>query len=155
MYITTKKNSLSRRPRSNNTTLEITNQPKLKPSNSSNIIDNLNLHLQSNQLIQHTANALYKMPYKQNQLKYMYHFLCNAPLQTLIKTANNEQLEGIPFLKADLIQKYLPPSPETPKGRMKRPKRVKQTRQEGIKHGRATIEHRFKCHLYHRKKYLR
>ena len=35
----------------------------------------------------------------------------------------NNQLEGIPFLsKPNLIRKYLPPSPATPKGRMKRPR---------------------------------
>ena len=35
----------------------------------------------------------------------------------------NKQVEGIPFLsKPDLIRKYLPPLPATPKGRMKRPR---------------------------------
>ena len=35
----------------------------------------------------------------------------------------NDQLEGIPFIsKPDVIRKYLPPSPATPKDRMKRPR---------------------------------
>ena len=116
----TTKNSLGRRPRSNNTTLEIANQLKQKTKQQQ----------QYNQL--HTANALYTLPYKQNQLKYMHQTFCNALLQTLIKAANNEQLEGIPFLKADLIQKYLPPSPATSKGRMKRPRTgIRSTHKKG------------------------
>ena len=41
----------------------------------------------------------------------------------LIEAALNNQLTGIPFInKPDTIRNYLSPSPETPKGRMKKPK---------------------------------
>ena len=73
--------------------------------------------------IHHAANGLYTMPYKQNQLKYMHQAFFSLPIQQIIAAAINNQLEGIPFLsKPDLSRKYLPPSPATPKGRMKRPR---------------------------------
>ena len=47
------------------------------------------------------------------------------PIQQIVDAAMNNQLEGVPFLsKPELIRKYLPPSPATPKGRMKRPRTV-------------------------------
>ena len=71
----------------------------------------------------HSANNLYTLPYKQQQLKYMHQAFFNPPIQTIIDAAMNGQLEGVPFLsKPALIQKYLAPSPATSKGRMKRPK---------------------------------
>ena len=96
--------------------------PTKNPNDASTTIANLDLHVMPKQKISHTANALYTLPYKQNQLKYMHQAFFNPPVQTLIKAALNGQLEGIPFMKADLIRKYLPPSPATPKGRMKRPR---------------------------------
>ena len=63
------------------------------------------------------------MPYKQNQLKYMHQSFFSLPIQQIVDAAMNNQLESIPFLsKPKLIQKYLPLSPATPKGRMKRPR---------------------------------
>jgi hypothetical protein len=56
------------------------------------------------------------------QLKFMHQAFFNPPIHTLIKAINNGQLEGIPFMKADLVRKYLAPSPATSKGRMKRPR---------------------------------
>lgn len=40
----------------------------------------------------------------------------------MTKAINNGQLEGVPFMKSDLVRKYLTPSPATSKGRMKRPR---------------------------------
>ena len=40
----------------------------------------------------------------------------------LIKAINNHQLDGIPFMKAELIRKHLPTAPATSKGYMKRPR---------------------------------
>eukprot|EP00956_Cyclotella_meneghiniana_P014140 scaffold21040_cov41-Cyclotella_meneghiniana.AAC.5 len=71
---------------------------------------------------QHIAANVYTLPYKQQQLKYMHQAFFSPPVHTLIKAINNGQLEGIPFMKADLIRKYLAPSPATLKGRMKRPR---------------------------------
>ena len=42
-------------------------------------------------------------------------------MTTLINAMNNNQLEGIPSMKTELVRKYLPPSPTTRKGRMKHP----------------------------------
>ena len=91
-------------------------------------IASLDLHQGANQTlqhdaqIQHAANNVYTLPYKQNQLKYMHQTFFNPPITTLIDAIQNSQLEGIPCMKADLIRKYLAPSPATPKGRMKRPR---------------------------------
>ena len=72
----------------------------------------------------HTANAsLYTLPYKQNQIKYMHQAFFNAPIKMIIDASHNNQFTVIPFINnADNIRKYLAPSPETPKGRMKKPK---------------------------------
>eukprot|EP00804_Cyclotella_cryptica_P006049 CCRYP_000271-RA/>CCRYP_000271-RA protein AED:0.21 eAED:0.21 QI:0/0/0/1/0/0/7/0/881 len=75
------------------------------------------------------AANLYTLPYKQQQLKYIHQSFFSPPLHTLIKAINNGQLEGIPFMKADLVRKYLAPSPATSKGRMKRPRQGIRSRQ--------------------------
>ena len=51
----------------------------------------------------------------------MHQSFFSLLIQQIVDAAMNNQLEGIPFLsKPELIRKYLPPSPATPKGRMKR-----------------------------------
>lgn len=78
---------------------------------------------------QYAANV-YTLPFKQQQLKYMHQSFFSPPQHTLITAINNGQLEGIPFMKADLVRKYLAPSPATSKGRMKRPRQgIRSTRQ--------------------------
>ena len=52
----------------------------------------------------------------------MHQTFINDPLQLFTKAANNQQLGGIPFMKPELLLKYLSPSPATSKGRMKRPR---------------------------------
>ena len=53
----------------------------------------------------------------------MHQSFFSLPIQQIVDAAMNNQLEGIPFLsKPELIRKYLPPSPATPKGRMKQPR---------------------------------
>ena len=85
-------------------------------------VDHLDLQVPASQ-VHHAANCLYTMPYKQNQLKYMHQSFFSLPIQQILDAAMNNQLKGIPFLsKPDLIRKYLPPSPATPKGRMKQPR---------------------------------
>ena len=102
-------------------------------------VAHLNLHTPTHSVhqIQHIAANLYTLPFKQQQLKYMHQALFNPPTHTLIKAVNNGQLEGFPFMKSDLIRKYLAPSPATSKGRMKRPhtgihSTRKQTQKEAI-----------------------
>eukprot|EP00804_Cyclotella_cryptica_P020661 CCRYP_003457-RA/>CCRYP_003457-RA protein AED:0.44 eAED:0.32 QI:0/0/0/0.5/1/1/2/0/441 len=69
---------------------------------------------------QHVTYNVYTLPFKQ-QLKYMHQAFFSPPVHTLIKAINNGQLLGVPFMKPDLIRKYLAPSPATSKGRMKHP----------------------------------
>eukprot|EP00804_Cyclotella_cryptica_P021893 CCRYP_000851-RA/>CCRYP_000851-RA protein AED:0.26 eAED:0.15 QI:0/0/0/1/0/0.33/3/0/868 len=71
---------------------------------------------------QHMAYNVYTLPFKQQQLKYMNQAFFSPPVHTLIKAINNAQLVGVPFMKPDLIRKYLVPSPATSKGRMKCPR---------------------------------
>ena len=47
-------------------------------------------------------------------------FFC-PPHSNLLTAVNNHQLKRCPFMTADNVWKYLPMSPETSKGRMKRP----------------------------------
>eukprot|EP00804_Cyclotella_cryptica_P006988 CCRYP_007119-RA/>CCRYP_007119-RA protein AED:0.63 eAED:0.16 QI:0/0/0/0.5/1/1/2/0/878 len=69
----------------------------------------------------HTAMNMYTLPSKQQQLKYMHQAFFSPPIATLLKAINNNQLQGFPLMKADLLRKYLAPSPATSKGHMKRP----------------------------------
>ena len=52
----------------------------------------------------------------------MHQSFVSPPIVTLIQAININQLESIPFIKADLVQTHLPPSPATPEGQMERPK---------------------------------
>eukprot|EP00804_Cyclotella_cryptica_P022671 CCRYP_012468-RA/>CCRYP_012468-RA protein AED:0.28 eAED:0.27 QI:0/0/0/1/0/0/4/0/650 len=70
----------------------------------------------------HTAMNMYMLPTKQQQLKYMHQAFFSPPISMLIKAINNNQLQGFPLMKADLVRKYLAPSPATSKGHMKRPR---------------------------------
>ena len=94
--------------------------PTGKVNQKSNMIDHLDLQLPAPKM-QHGANGLYTMPYKQNQLKYMHQSFFNLPIEQIIDAALNGQLEGITFINdPELIRKYLAPSPATPKSRMRR-----------------------------------
>ena len=92
----------------------------INPINKNN--DNAYLDLApTNKGADHTASNLYKLPYKQQQLKYTHQAFFNPPIATIINAANNNQLHGIPFLgKPEIVQRYLAPSAATTKGRMKR-----------------------------------
>ena len=46
---------------------------------TSTVVDHLDLHVPLNQ-IYHSANGLYTMPYKQNQLKYMHQAFFSLPI---------------------------------------------------------------------------
>jgi hypothetical protein len=52
----------------------------------------------------------------------MHQLFFNVSIPTLLKAINNNQLINIPFMKSNLIKKYLAKSPATGKGRMKRPR---------------------------------
>eukprot|EP00804_Cyclotella_cryptica_P001099 CCRYP_008385-RA/>CCRYP_008385-RA protein AED:0.18 eAED:0.13 QI:0/0/0/1/0.4/0.16/6/0/1406 len=80
----------------------------------------------------HTAMNMYTLPSKQQQLKYMHQAFFSPPIATLLKAINNNQLQGFPLMKADLVRKYLAPSPATSKGHMKRPR-------TGIRSTRPTL----------------
>ena len=88
--------------------------PTGKATKKSDMIDHLDLQLPATKM-QHGANGLYTMPYKQNQLKYMHQSFFNLPLKQIIDAAMNGQLEGIQFINdPELICKYLAPSPFHP-----------------------------------------
>ena len=82
----------------------------------------LDLQLLPHQTNKHVACNVYTIPYKQNQLKYMHQSFFNAPIPTLLTAVAKGHLQGIPLMKADLINKHLAKSPATSKGRMKRPR---------------------------------
>ena len=65
------------------------------------IIESLDLDLQPNQSMHYMAHNVYTLPYKykQNQLKYMHQ----SNFATIIQVIHNNQLEGIQFMKADLV----------------------------------------------------
>ena len=52
--------------------------PTKNPNDASTTIANLDLHVMTKQKRAHTANALYTLPYKQNQLKYMHQAFLSA-----------------------------------------------------------------------------
>jgi hypothetical protein len=54
-------------------------------------------------------------------------------IATLINDINTMFLEGSPFMKIKLVQKYVAKSPATSKGRMKRPRTgIRSTRPKNI-----------------------
>jgi hypothetical protein len=98
--------------------------------NTSHQLHHLDLH-QNNQPISghHSAMNVYTLPFKQQWMKYMHQSFFSPPIPTLIKAINNNQLNGIPMMKADLVRKYLAPSPATSKGHMKQPRKgIRSTR---------------------------
>ena len=69
-------------------------------------------------------------------------FFC-PPHYTLLAANNNHQLKGCPFKTADNVQKYLPMSPATSKGRMKHPRTViRSTRSKAPKYHCAPLGHK-------------
>ena len=63
--------------------------------------------------------TVYTLPYKQQKVKYMHQtFFAMSPTM-LEKAINNNQLKGFPMINTKDIRRHLPPSPATPKGRMK------------------------------------
>ena len=94
--------------------------PRQKPS-LPRVVSELDINIPTH-VQQHTAFTVYTLPYKQQQLKYMHQTFFNLPIPTLLKAIENKQLEGIPFMKTELIKKYLARSPATSKGGMKHPR---------------------------------
>ena len=112
--------------------------PPTKPCKSS--LPHMDLHLQPQQQVQHGAFNVYTIPHKRNQVKYMHQTFLNAPIATLIHAINNHQLEDFPFLKANIITKYLATSPATSKGRMKHQRQgIRSTRTKATRMGGAPI----------------
>ena len=68
------------------------------------------------------AATVYTLPYKQQKIKYMHQTFFAMPQATLEKAISNNQLKGFPMMTLKDLRRHLPPSPATPKGRMKRPK---------------------------------
>ena len=107
--------------------LPINPAPTPQPSLANAI--KMDVHLMPHQQANHMAYNVYTIPYKQNQMKYMHQSFFNAPIHTILHAIDNKQMEGIPFMKADLIRKYLAKSPATSKGRMRRPRQgIRSTR---------------------------
>ena len=114
------------------------------PNKQGHHIESLNICTErgKHQSTLHTANAaLYTLPYKKNQLNYMHQAFFNAPIKMLIDASLNNQLTGIPFINNIYnICKYLAPSPETPKGRMKKPKAgIRSTRKKHKSGGESKL----------------
>ena len=93
--------------------------PVSKPTHAISTISSLDLHMLPNQSINHLASNVYTLTYKQTQIKHMHQSFSVPPIATLIYAIQNDQLEGIPFMKADLVQNYLLPLPAMYKGRTK------------------------------------
>eukprot|EP00804_Cyclotella_cryptica_P002616 CCRYP_010443-RA/>CCRYP_010443-RA protein AED:0.32 eAED:0.22 QI:0/-1/0/1/-1/1/1/0/664 len=90
------------------------------PINPTKTVNNLTqLDLSPTHSQEQYAANLYTLPFKQQQVKYVHQAFFSPPTHTLLKAINNGQLEGVPYMKSDLIRKYLAPSPATSKGRMK------------------------------------
>ena len=87
------------------------------------------------------TSTVYTLPYKKQQMKYMHQTFFNLLATTLIKATVNTQLINITFMKAELIRKYLPPSPDTPKGGMKRPRTGIRIKQRMSSKGCYTLAH--------------
>ena len=67
--------------------------------------------------IQHSAaKTIYTLPYKKQRMKYMHQSFFNLLDSMLMKSIENKKLKNFPYMKSDMIRKYLPPSPATPKG---------------------------------------
>eukprot|EP00804_Cyclotella_cryptica_P015897 CCRYP_006383-RA/>CCRYP_006383-RA protein AED:0.07 eAED:-0.04 QI:0/0/0/1/0/0/2/0/1375 len=93
------------------------------PINPTKPVHNLTqLNLSPTHSQEQYASNLYTLPFKQQQVKYIHQAFFSPPIHTLLKAISNGQLEGVPYMKSDLIRKYLAPSPATSKGRMKRPR---------------------------------
>ena len=95
--------------------------PTTPGTNRSHIMEALNLTAGGTTPIPHTAANVYTIPYRQNQVKYIHQTFFSPTIPTLLKAINNDQMEGIPFMKAAMVRRHLPPSPATSKGHMKRP----------------------------------
>ena len=97
----------------------LTINPSENPSAISTI-ENLGLHIMTNQHVPHSARNVHKLPYLQNSMKYMHQTFFCTQHSTLIAAIDNHQLKRCPFITVDNVRKYLPASPATSKGRMKR-----------------------------------
>ena len=95
--------------------------PQKKPTAIATI-ENLDLHIRPNQHVPNEANNMHTLPYLQNRMKYTNQSFFCPPHPELITTIDNGQLKGCPFMTAYNVRKYLPSSPATSKGRMKRPR---------------------------------
>jgi hypothetical protein len=69
----------------------------------------------------HIAGFLYNCTTKANNVKFMHQSLCNPPISSLLRAIKHNFLKGTSHLCANMVHKYLQPSPATSKGHMKRP----------------------------------
>ena len=75
--------------------------------------------------------------------KYLHQILCSPPKTTLLRAINNHQLDSLPGLTHDLINRHLPPSTATEKGHMIRTcQGLRSTRadREGILDARQLVD---------------
>ena len=70
-----------------------------------------------------TINFAHSIRTKANAVKFAHQSLCNPPISTLLKAIRGGFLMGCPNLTDALVTKYLPSSPATAKGHMKRPRK--------------------------------
>ena len=78
------------------------------------------------------AATVHTLPYKRQKVKYMHHtFFAMSPATLEKAIISNNQLKEFPMMNLKDIRRHLPPSPATPKGRMKRPRGgIRSTRQK-------------------------
>jgi hypothetical protein len=68
------------------------------------------------------ATFLYHRATMENNVKFMHQSLSNPPKMSLLTAICHGFLRGAPHLTIKAVTKYLPPSPATSKGHMKRPR---------------------------------
>ena len=106
-------------------------------------IENHNLQFRPDQHVPHSANNVHTIPYLRNRVNYIHQIFFCPPYSTLLVAINNHQIKGCPFMTADSVHKYLPMSPATSKGIIKRPRTgIRSTRAKAPKYHCAPLGHK-------------
>ena len=67
---------------------------------------------------QQHANSIHHMANQRNLIEYLHQCFFSPPERTLVKAVKNDQLLGVPGFTIKAINKWLPTSTATIKGRM-------------------------------------
>ena len=80
---------------------------------------------------------------KEELAMYLHQCLCSPSKSALLKAIRNKQLDSIPGLTYDLIDKHLPPSTATEKGHIIRTRQVARSTRSNhqeVKYARAQVD---------------